>query len=294
MSGFRRSKKASGLRFALGASVDEAGAMFLLLQRRVTQACGSVRGLAARWGTLASLLLLGVLAALGAASVVAIDPRQAEQELIILTNVDRTSNGVPALVPDEALQEVARFRSEDMVTRNYFSHSIPPDGHQVFDILNERGIRYVRAGENLGRNNSPDYVTVETVEQAFMNSPRHRAILLFPDYTNLGTGVAEGDEGMKVYTVLFTQVPAVAPATATPTVSPTPEPTPTPVPSATATPEAQVASPSPSAAPSATATSMPSPTSTPWPTRVELPPARSMGLIERIVRRILSLFLNLG
>jgi len=234
---------------------------------------------------------------LATASVVAIDPPQAEQELIVLTNVDRTSNGVPALLPDDSLKGVARFRSEDMVTRGYFSHLIPPDGHQVFDILDQRGIRYLRAGENLGRNNAPDYITVQTVEQAFMNSPRHRAILLWPGYTNLGTGVAESGEGMKMYTVLFTQAPlavAASPATATPTPSPSLEPTWTPVPSATATQEAQVSSPTPTATASATATLTPSPTFTPSSTRVELAPARSMGLIEQIVRRILSLFLNLG
>ncbi|NIN69005.1 MAG: hypothetical protein GTO63_30830, partial [Anaerolineae bacterium] len=89
--------------------------------------------------------------------------------------------------------------------------------------------------ENLGRNNSADYITVQTVEQAFLNSPRHRAILLWPGYTNLGTGVAESGEGMKVYTVLFTQAPpgvAASQATATPAQSPSAEPTGTPVPSA--------------------------------------------------------------
>jgi len=241
-----------------------------------------------------SLLLVGFLAVAAIASVLAIDPQQAEQELIVLTNVDRTSNGVPALVPDQALKGVARSRSEDMVARNYFSHSIPPDGHQVFDVLKQRGISYVRAGENLGRNNSPDYVTVQTVEQAFMNSPRHRSILLYPDYTNLGAGVAESGDGMKVYTVLFTQVAAAPSATSTPTATPTPEPTLTPQQAATSTPEARVGSPSPTFSPSPTATSLPSATSTPWPKRVELGPERSIGLIELIVRRILSLFLNLG
>lgn len=243
------------------------------------------------------LLLLGALLALATASVVAIDPPQAEEELIILTNVDRTSNGVSALVPDDALKRVARFRSEDMIARGYFSHLIPPEGHQVFDILDERGVPYLRAGENLGRNNSPDYITVQTVEQAFMNSPRHRSILLWPGYTNLGTGVAEGGEGMKVYTVLFTQAPpgARAPqATATPTPRPSPEPTGTPVPSATGTQSFQVSTPTLTATASAAATPTPCPTFSPSSARVELPPARSMGLIEQIVRRILSVFLNLG
>ncbi len=243
------------------------------------------------------LSLLGALLALATASVVAIDPPQAEEELIILTNVDRTSNGVSALVPDDALGGVARFRSEDMVARGYFSHFIPPEGRQVFDILDERGVPYLRAGENLGRNNSPDYITVQTVEQAFMNSPRHRAILLWPGYTNLGTGVAEGGEGMKVYTVLFTQAPSGVPApqaTPTPTPRPSAAPTGTSIPPAAATQGFQVSTPTLTAMASAVATPTSCPTFSPSSARVELPPARSMGLIEQIVRRILSLFLNLG
>ena len=137
-------------------------------KKRVRDAFTILRRFETRCGRAAfRSALVALLALLGAAAVLAIDPRQAEEELVVLTNVDRTSNGVQALMPDDALRGVARFRSEDMVTRGYFSHSIPPDGHQVFDILDARGIRYLRAGENLGRNNSPDYVTVQTVEQAF-------------------------------------------------------------------------------------------------------------------------------
>ena len=286
--------KTSGTDLAWGPPADAIDAADSAYQAKGRDALRLVCKIGTLYSHGISILLLLALAAVGITSVLAIDTQQAEQELIILTNVDRTSNGVPALVPDEALKDVARFRSEDMVTRDYFSHLIPPDGHQVFDILKQRGISYLRAGENLARNNSPDHITVQTVEQAFLNSPSHRAILLCPDYTNLGTGVAEGAEGLKVYTVLFTQVSPEAPAPATPTASSTPEPVPTSLPSAVTTPEDQVASASPTSGPTATATLMPSPTPTPWPTRVELSPARSIGLIQQIVRRILSLFLNLG
>lgn len=261
------------------------------------------------------LLLFGLLAILGTAAVLGIDQEEAEQELIILTNVDRTSNGVPALLPDDALGEVARFRSEDMVTRGYFSHYIPPDGHLVFAELDARGIQYLRAGENLGRTSEPEYVAVETVEQAFMNSPQHRVVLLWPGYTNLGTGAAGSGEGMKVYTVLFTQASsplAAEQVTEKPTAGPTatvdqtaeppghgataeppstPMAFPTPVEQVRAT---LVPSPSATVVQSPTVAAMPSPSRSPSGARVELALPRSVGLIEQIVRRILSLFLNLG
>lgn len=267
-------------------------------------------------GRIASgLLLLGLLALLGTSAVVAIDQGQAEEELIILTNVDRTSNGVPALLPDDSLRSVARFRSEDMVARNYFSHNIPPDGHLVFAELDARGIRYLRAGENIGRTNQPDYLAVGTVEQAFMNSPQHRAILLWPGYTSLGTGAAARSDGMKVYTVLFTQAPSPAPtqqvmettlpspiatveqATESPSPRATPQPSSTPAqfpsPVEHVLPTV-VSSASPTTEPSATAGAIPSPTSSPPSGRVELSLPRAVGLIEQIIRSILSLFLNLG
>ncbi len=266
-----------------------------------------LRGWLPLLGTLALLLL--VLS--WTFPVRAIDPGETERTLIVLTNVDRTSNGVAALLPDERLGGVARFRSEDMAARDYFSHYIPPDGHMVFDIMNERGIRYLRAGENLARNNYPDYITVETAEEAFMNSLEHRRILLCPDYTNLGTGAAEDGGGMKVYTVLFIQDPSLggAPATQSPLPSPSPEPSATAAPTATPTPSPTPSptatfTPSPTATPSPTPTPYPSPTATPAPSpsptfvphsgRVEFSPPQPPGLIEQIIRRVLSLFLNLG
>src|SRR5688572_8017110 len=55
------------------------------------------------------------------------------RDLLALTNMDRTSNGLPALAADARLVEIARERSDDMVTRSYFSYDIPPDGSKVFD-----------------------------------------------------------------------------------------------------------------------------------------------------------------
>src|SRR5438552_1767170 len=44
-----------------------------------------------------------------------------ERDLIALTNVDRTSNSLAALIDNPQLVEVARERSDDMATQNYFA-----------------------------------------------------------------------------------------------------------------------------------------------------------------------------
>src|SRR3954452_7747767 len=48
-----------------------------------------------------------------------------ESELYSLTNQSRASAGLPSLRIDPALASIARYRSQDMEDRGYFSHNIP-------------------------------------------------------------------------------------------------------------------------------------------------------------------------
>jgi uncharacterized protein YkwD len=57
-----------------------------------------------------------------------------EAELVQLTNQARASAGLRALKVDSTLVSTARWRSKDMIDRDYFSHSIPGGG-MVFDFL---------------------------------------------------------------------------------------------------------------------------------------------------------------
>jgi uncharacterized protein YkwD len=137
----------------------------------------------------------------------AIDRAAAEREMILLTNSDRTSNGLPSLRPNEPLAGVARSRSEDMATRNYFSHEIPPDGIYFEALLPAAGIEYRLAGENIARNNAPDAEAVRRAQTGFLNSPPHRANIMEPRYREIGTGVWDRPDRMKYFTVLFLQPP---------------------------------------------------------------------------------------
>lgn len=148
--------------------------------------------------------------AVGLAAVVSLLlPATAQQEarladeLVALTNVDRTSNGLPALAVDRRLAELAVERSQDMARRGYFSHSIPPDGRMVFELMQERGIVYRAAGENLERNTAPGAQSVRYAQRDFMNSPSHRALILSQDMDHLGAGAALAQDGAAIYTVLF-------------------------------------------------------------------------------------------
>jgi uncharacterized protein YkwD len=183
-----------------------------------------------------------------------------EALLVQLTNQARAAAGLGALRVDSTLAGVARWRSKDMVERNYFSHSIPPNGTKVFDELTRIGYCYTVAGENIGKNNFPDDSATQAIQDGFMNSPTHRANIL-GTWTMIGVGAYKGADGTHVWTVLFSQ-PC---ATATPTPTPTAKPaaTPRPAPAATARPTPRPPAPTP--APAITPVITPEPTPEPAP-----------------------------
>lgn len=178
-----------------------------------------------------------------------------EALLVQLTNQARAAAGLPALKVDGTLAGVARWRSKDMVDRNYFSHSIPPNGTKVFDELKRIGYCYTAAGENIGTNNFPDDYATQSIQDGFMGSDGHRANIL-GSWTVIGIGAYKGADGKHVWTVLFAKPCSAAPA-------PTPKPTPVPAPAAKPKPTpkpAAAATPHPTAAPTPTPTPEPTPT----------------------------------
>ena len=186
-----------------------------------------------------------------------------EQQLVALTNQSRANAGRRALRVDSALTSIARYRSKDMITRNYFSHSIPPSGKSVFNVMSERGYCFNLAGENIGWNTYTDDVATAQIHQMFMNSPSHRENIMGRAWDVIGVGAYKGADGKKMWTVLFADKCGTAPkATPKPTPRPTARPTPKPAPRAT---------PKPTPRPAA-ATPLASPTPTPTAPLVTVPP----------------------
>jgi len=130
-------------------------------------------------------------------------------------NGERANAGLPPLAIDGRLVGLARERSNDMMTRDYFSHTTP-EGKMIFDFLDARGIYSPYAGENLARSNAEASQVIQLVLSGFMNSPTHRKVMLNSHYTYLGIGEAispsiqdpkdpsgsEG-EGMNYFTLVF-------------------------------------------------------------------------------------------
>lgn len=111
-----------------------------------------------------------------------------------LLNQDRVKYGLPALKLNSQLTRLAENYANDMIKRGYFSH-YNPEGLSPFDRMNNAGIAYRSAGENLAINSS-----VPGAETAFMNSSGHRANILNSSYTEVGVGVVHSPNG-SVYVV---------------------------------------------------------------------------------------------
>ncbi len=117
-------------------------------------------------------------------------------------NAIRVQNGLPPLTPDAALVQVARTRSQDMATNNYFSH-FPPDGCNYVCIMDQNGVTHAWAGENNAWNTWDWSQTAQVAVQMWHNSPPHMENILDCHYTRFGTGVAKAVDGKVYYTMIF-------------------------------------------------------------------------------------------
>ncbi len=112
-----------------------------------------------------------------------------EDEVIRLVNEIRVKNGLKALSKNWELCRVARYKSQDMVDKHYFSHTSPTYG-TPFQMMKSFGITYRAAGENIAYGQR----TPKEVVTAWMNSSGHRANILNSSYTQIGVGyVANGN-----------------------------------------------------------------------------------------------------
>lgn len=123
-------------------------------------------------------------------------PRELERRIFQLTNEARRKHGLPSLDQDETLADTARKHSDDMLARDYFSHT-SPDGKTIKDRLFDAPAvakAIGGAGENIYGGSGQDISDVKTISRVivdgWMTSPGHRANILNPNYTHLGVGVS--------------------------------------------------------------------------------------------------------
>jgi uncharacterized YkwD family protein/spore coat assembly protein SafA len=121
-----------------------------------------------------------------------------ENQVIVLVNKERAKRGLQTLTQNWQLSRVARYKSQDMINKNYFSHTSPTYG-SPFVMMEHFGIRFSAAGENIAMGQP----TPQSVMTAWMNSPGHRSNILSPAYTQIGVGAAKDSRGVLYWTQQF-------------------------------------------------------------------------------------------
>lgn len=121
-----------------------------------------------------------------------------ETEVVRLVNVERSKAGLKPLTQNWELSRVARYKSQDMINKGYFSHQSPTYG-SPFQMMENFGIKFTAAGENIAYGQR----TPQEVMTAWMNSSGHRANILSATYTQIGVGAAKKSDGTWYWTQQF-------------------------------------------------------------------------------------------
>lgn len=121
-------------------------------------------------------------------SPIAVTTPLTQSSLLTAGNAIRNQYGLHSLNPNYQLQAAAQAKCQDMLSKNYWSHT-SPNGDEPWDFIDRAGYVYTGALENLAYGfNEPDAVMI-----GWMNSPGHRENLLDKRVTEVGYGICGGD-----------------------------------------------------------------------------------------------------
>ena len=115
------------------------------------------------------------------------------------TNAERYREGLPFLMSNPLLSQIAREKMYDMFAYQYFAHE-SPNGVTVGDQAKKVGYEYILVGENLALG---DFDSSKHVVDAWMDSPGHRKNILSPTYSEIGIAAGRGVyEGRSTWVVV--------------------------------------------------------------------------------------------
>ncbi len=138
-------------------------------------------------------------------------PASAELTLVSMINADRAAVGLAPLRVDPRLTAIAHERSTSMAAAGQLSH-VQSDGRTMVDLIQAAGITWYAAGETIGWNNYPSLGdSTRVVNQGWMSSPEHTAIIRSADYNYVGLGLAMSASGDRYWTAIFLRGPDVTP-----------------------------------------------------------------------------------
>jgi len=119
-----------------------------------------------------------------------------EIQMLQLINSERKSKGLEPLKWHSELAGVAKLKSDDIVTNNYFAHNSPTYGN-FYSMVRNAGISYSQVGENLAKARD-----INKAHIMLMGSEGHRNNILSSNFTHIGIGITNESNGI-VITQLF-------------------------------------------------------------------------------------------
>lgn len=119
-----------------------------------------------------------------------------EAQVVSLVNAERAAAGLSPLAVNTEAAKAARIRCQEQTVS--FSHT-RPGGARFSSVLDELGISYLGAGENIAYGQR----SADEVMAGWMNSPGHRANILREEYTEIGVGCLQDASGILYWTQLF-------------------------------------------------------------------------------------------
>ncbi len=123
------------------------------------------------------------------------NPEGVQKQVFELVNQYRAQNGKSVLIYREDVQGCADLRAQEII--QLFEHT-RPNGSECFTVLDEAGISYRGAGENVAYGQQ----SAEEVMTDWMNSPGHKENILRAEFTGIAVGHTEKN-GVHYWVQLF-------------------------------------------------------------------------------------------
>jgi uncharacterized protein YkwD len=125
---------------------------------------------------------------------------EVERAMMEATNRERAAARLSPLRPDARLMRAAQLQAQQMARFGVMAHDLPRAAYPTFaSRLEYARYPYSDAAENVAKN----YGTGASVITGWMNSPHHRANMLAPRFTQVGSGFATDGAGDKYYAEVF-------------------------------------------------------------------------------------------
>ena len=114
--------------------------------------------------------------------------------VLALLNVEREKAGAPAVKLDPVLQKLAKTRAKE--STGLMTH-IRPDGLKYQVEFNKTGM-YTKMGESVASvPSAPEFI------ESLMNHAPHRHAVINPEFTQVGIGVYEAEDGRFFWEIVY-------------------------------------------------------------------------------------------